>query len=122
MRKKVQYEESSGNVFADLGLPNPEELLAKSEVAIEIAHIIKKKKLTQKAAAEILGIDQPKVSALLRGKLRSFSLERLFRFLNALGTTVIINFCEEKNPKKAHTVFETHSSHHYNLPMAASGR
>jgi len=109
MKKKPKYEESSGNIFADLGLPNPEELLAKAEAAIEIAHIIKKKKLTQTRAAEILGIDQPKVSAILRGKLRSFSLERLFRFLNALGTTVIVKFCEEKDALNAHTVISKHS-------------
>ena len=123
MKKKIQYEESSGNVFADLGLPNPEELLSKTEVAIKIADIIKKKRLTQKKAAEILGIDQPKVSALLKGKLRSFSLERLFRFLNVLGTTVIVNFCEEKDDHKGHTVFGTSSSGGYmSVPMAASKR
>lgn len=121
MKKKVQYEESSGNIFADLGLSNPEELLAKAEAAIEISHIIKKKHLTQTQAAEILGVDQPKVSAILRGKLRSFSLERLFRFLNALGTTVIVKFCEEKNSKKAHTVIGSHSGRSRH-PMAASGK
>jgi predicted XRE-type DNA-binding protein len=121
MKKKIKYEESSGNVFADLGLPNPEELLAKAEVAIEIGNIIKKKKLTQTKAAKILGIDQPKVSAILKGKLRSFSLERLFRFLNALGTTVVVNFCEEKNATKAHTIIGTYSERS-SYPMAASGR
>lgn len=123
MKKKIEYEKSSGNIFADLDRPNPEELLAKSEVAIQISHIIKKKRLTQKKAAEILGIDQPKVSALLRGKLRSFSLERLFRFLNALGTTVIVNFCEETDERDAHTIFGTSSSRTVrSVPMAASKR
>jgi len=123
MKKKIQYEESSGNVFADLGRPNADELLAKSQVAIEIANIIKKKRLTQKKAADLLGIDQPKVSALLRGKLRSFSLERLFRFLNALGTSVIVNFCEEKDEHEAHTIFGVSSSSvSRSVPMAASGR
>ena len=65
MKKKIVYEESSGNVFADLGVENPEEALAKSELARQIAKLIKKKKLTQKRAAEILGIDQPKISALI---------------------------------------------------------
>lgn len=123
MKKKIQYEKSSGNVFADLGLPNPEELLAKSEVAIKIAKIIKKKRLTQKRAAEILGITQPKVSALLCGKLRSFSLERLFRFLNALGTSVIVNFRDESDEIEAHTVFGNSSScAPRSVPMAASRR
>lgn len=99
MKKKIVYEESSGNVFADLGIKNPEEALAKSELARQIAKLIKKKKLTQKQAAEILSIDQPKISALIRGKLRSFSLERLIHFLNELGQDVSIVI----SPTKSHT-------------------
>jgi predicted XRE-type DNA-binding protein len=92
MKKKKQYdvEESSGNVFADLGLANPEDALAKAQLVIEIAKIIKKRKLTQTRVAKILKIAQPKVSLLLRGYLKSFSLERLLRFLNALGQDVHI--------------------------------
>jgi predicted XRE-type DNA-binding protein len=94
MKKKaseeIEYEESSGNVFADLGLSNPEEALAKSQLAWEISRIIKRKKLTQAKAAKLLKIDQSKVSLLLRGYLKSFSLERLFRFLNDLGQDVFI--------------------------------
>ncbi len=86
----VPIEESSGNVFADLGLKNPEELLAKAELVQRIADIIAERKLTQVRAAKLLGIDQPKVSALLRGKLDGFSTDRLFRFLNALGKDVEI--------------------------------
>jgi predicted XRE-type DNA-binding protein len=123
MKNKIEYEKSSGNVFADLGLSNPEERLAKAEVAIKIVDIIKKKRLTQKKAAEILGIDQPKVSALFRGKLRSFSLKRLFHFLNSLGTTVIVNFREEDNDNVAHTIFGPSTSNTYcSIPMAASQR
>src|SRR3954470_2109430 len=83
-------EASSGNVFADLGLKNPEELLAKAQLVQRIADIIAERKLTQARAAKLLGIDQPKVSALLRGKLDGFSTDRLFRFLNALGRDVEI--------------------------------
>lgn len=97
MTKKPEYNESSGNVFADLDVENPEEALAKSELARQIAKIIKKKKLTQKQAAEILSIDQPKISALIRGRLRSFSLERLIRFLNALGQDVNIMISPAKS-------------------------
>jgi predicted XRE-type DNA-binding protein len=86
----VSIEESSGNVFADLGLKNPEELLAKAELVQRIADIIAERKLTQVRAAKLLGIDQPKVSALLRGRLDGFSTDRLFRFLNALGRDVEI--------------------------------
>ncbi len=87
---RVSIEESSGNVFADLGLKNPEELLAKAQLVQRIADIIAERKLTQARAARVLGIDQPKVSALLRGKLDGFSTDRLFRFLNALGRDVDI--------------------------------
>jgi predicted XRE-type DNA-binding protein len=86
----VLIEESSGNVFADLGLKDPEGLLAKAELVQRIADIIVERKLTQARAAKLLGIDQPKVSSLLRGKLEGFSTDRLFRFLNALGSDVEI--------------------------------
>lgn len=86
----VTVEESHGNVFADLGLENPEELLAKAELVHRICDIIEERSLTQVRAAELLGIDQPKVSALMRGKLDGFSTDRLFRFLNALGSDVEI--------------------------------
>lgn len=90
------HEESSGNVFIDLGNENPDEALAKSELARQIAKLIKKKKLTQIKAAAILGIDQPKISALIHGKLRSFSLERLIHFLNKLGQDVCIMISSAK--------------------------
>lgn len=81
---------SSGNVFRDLRLPNADELLAKADLAIEISRIIRQRKLTQTEAAGALGVDQAKVSALMRGKLAGFSMERLYRFLNALGRDVQI--------------------------------
>ena len=79
----------SGNVFADLGLPDAEERLAKANLAIQIAALLGD--CTQKEAAAKLGIDQPKVSALLRGKLDQFSTERLMGFLTRLGQTVEIH-------------------------------
>lgn len=88
---KKKFEQSSGNVFADLNIPNSEEYLAKAELARQINCVIKKKKLTQQEAAHILKVDQPKISALASGKLSGFSLERLFRFLNELGQDVDIN-------------------------------
>jgi predicted XRE-type DNA-binding protein len=90
MRNERYYKTSSGNVFADLGVEAPEEALAKAELTAKIAQIVETKRLTQAAAAKVLGIDQPKVSALLRGKLTGFSTERLIRFLNALGRDVEI--------------------------------
>jgi predicted XRE-type DNA-binding protein len=80
----------SGNVFADLGLPNSEERLVKAELARKISEAITFRKLTQVQAAELLGIDQPKISALVRGRLSGFSIDRLFQFLNDLDNDVEI--------------------------------
>ena len=91
MTRNASIHDSSGNVFADLGVENPEEYLAKSELAARILKIIQSRRLTQSAAGKILGITQPKVSALLRGSLDGFSTDRLFRFLNRLGCDVQIN-------------------------------
>lgn len=90
MTEETKVHSGSGNVFADLGLPNSDELLIKAELVHQVSELISEQKLTQVEAAEILGIDQPKVSALVRGKLSGFSTERLFRFLNALGSNVEI--------------------------------
>jgi predicted XRE-type DNA-binding protein len=91
MTDHIEHIVGSGNVFADLGLPNPEERLAKAQLAYLNYKAIQERSWTQAQTAEALGIDQPKVSALLRGRLSGFSLERLFRFLNALGQDVAIN-------------------------------
>lgn len=82
--------ESSGNVFADLGFPSASEELVKAQLAGRIVDAIEERGLTQAQAADILGIDQPKVSALSRGRLDGFSTDRLFRFLNALGNDIEI--------------------------------
>ena len=87
---KETIHRSSGNVFADLRIPNPEQYLAKAELAAQILKIVQKRRLTQQATGELLGIPQPKVSALLNGRLDGFSSDRLFRFLNALGCDVRI--------------------------------
>lgn len=84
------YIESSGNVFADLGLPNPEEALAKAELAHKITLVIRDRRLTQTQAATVLGIDQPKISALIRGRLSGFSMDRLLRLLLLLGQDIKI--------------------------------
>ncbi len=90
MSNEIKVQSSNGNIFADMGLQNPEELLIKAELVRQISKIIATRKITQTKAAQILGIDQPKVSALLSGKLSGFSTERLLRFLNALGNDVEI--------------------------------
>lgn len=90
MAKTIKVQVGSDNVFADLGLPNPEEHLAKAELASRIGKAIRERRLTQAATAELLGIDQPKVSRLLRGYLTNFSTERLMHFLTLLGRDVEI--------------------------------
>jgi predicted XRE-type DNA-binding protein len=83
-------EAVSSNVFADLGLPNPEERLAKSQLVQRISEIIKERKLTQAKAGEILGIDQAKVSKLVRGRLSEFSTSTLMEYLTRLDQDVEI--------------------------------
>jgi predicted XRE-type DNA-binding protein len=86
---------SSGNVFADLNLPQAYDLLAKAELATRIIGEIQRRRMTQAQAAAILGIDQPKISALKQGKLSGFSIERLMRFLLLLGRDVEISIREK---------------------------
>ena len=85
-----EFTPSSGNVFADLGLPHADDLLAKAELAAKIIAEIQRRRLTQSQAAVILGIDQPKISALKQGKLTGFSIERLMRLLLVLGRDIQI--------------------------------
>lgn len=86
----VRVERSSGNVFADLGLPHPEQELLKARLTLHIYRIIKKRGITQTEAGKILGIKQPHVSALMRNRSGNFSVERLTEFLTALGQDVTI--------------------------------
>jgi len=90
-----EYVTSSGNVFADLGLPKPDDLLAKADLAAKIIQEIDRRRLTQSQAAARLKIDQPKISALKQGKLAGFSIERLMRFLLLLGRDIEINVREK---------------------------
>jgi len=90
MNEEIKVQSGSGNVFADLGLANSDELLIKAELVRQITNLIAAKSLAQTEAARLLGVDQLKISALLHGKLSGFSTERLFRFLNALGSDVEI--------------------------------
>jgi len=86
----ITIEESSGNVFADLAVSQPEEYLVKAELAFQINQLIKKRKLNQTNAAKLLGLDQPKISALSRGRLSGFSVERLFKLLFMLNQDIEI--------------------------------
>ena len=90
MPTKKDHVVGTGNVFADLGYARPEEASAKAQLAHKITKIIERRKLTQAEAATLLEVDQPKVSALKRGRLSGFSLDRLVRFLVLLGNDVEI--------------------------------
>ena len=90
MKRNSTITASSGNVFADLGDLHASETLLKSRLAQRLAQVIEAKRLTQSEVAAILQIDQPKVSKILRGRLREFSTDRLFRFLNALDQDIQI--------------------------------
>lgn len=81
---------SSGNVFADLGLPDADELLAKADLVHAIQQLVDDSKLSQRTAATVLGVAQPDLSKLFRGRLEGFSIERLVRMLNALDQDVRI--------------------------------
>lgn len=81
-------EPGSGNVFADLGFPDPELERFKATLMLQIYRIIKGRKLTQIEAGSVLGIKQPNVSRLMRGSSGSYSVDRLMEFLTALGHNV----------------------------------
>jgi predicted XRE-type DNA-binding protein len=98
-RKKgvIKHERSSGNVFKDVGLP--EEYLLKAELVARIDEIISDRHMTQSKAAELLGIDQPRVSSLLRGRLDLFSLEKLIDFIKRLGNEIEISIRPSSQPQ-----------------------
>ncbi|MDI1344647.1 MAG: helix-turn-helix transcriptional regulator [Pseudolabrys sp.] len=89
-KKAVKGKAGSGNVFADLGLPNPEQELLKAQLTLQIYRIVTARKLTQAQAGQVLGIKQPHVSALLRNRGGQFSVGRLMEFLTALGHDVTV--------------------------------
>src|SRR5579862_3393520 len=102
MPTKKPYVLGSGNVFADLGVARPEEALVKAELAHRISQTIERRGLTQAKAAKLLEIDQPKISALKRGRLAGFSLDRLVRFLVLLGNDVeIVVKARRRSPRSA---------------------
>ena len=86
----IDFEEGSTNVYADLGRADADEMLVKAQLAVKIGDIIKRRCLTQAAAAEILGMPRPKVSGMLRGQFRGISEHRMMRCLAALGHDVQI--------------------------------
>jgi predicted XRE-type DNA-binding protein len=89
-KRRVKVEVGSGNVFADLELPDADALLLKSQIAAELHRLIKSQRLTQINAAKRMGIGQPDLSNILRGRFRGFSAERLMRMLTVFNSDVDI--------------------------------
>ena len=85
-----EIEKGSANVYADLGIPNPGEMLVKAQLAAKIAEIIKQRRMTQVQAAELLGMPQPKLSNMLRGRFRGISEAKMLDCLTSLGRDVQI--------------------------------
>jgi predicted XRE-type DNA-binding protein len=105
MKAKMEHTLSGGNVFADLGLPDADERMLKAQLAVQIHRFIEEKGWTQTEAAEAIGLDQPKVSHLLRGRLAGFSIDRLLNILNRLGHSVEVRIsAEEYDPEEAQTL------------------
>ena len=96
---------SSGNPFADLGMPDADTRLAKAKLALRITAFMNERQLTQSGLAQVLDIDQPKVSAITRGQLKDFSLERLMTLVNRLDMDIEIRVIPNPEPtRRAHLV------------------
>jgi predicted XRE-type DNA-binding protein len=100
MRKKhqgaIEYEESSGNVYADLGLKDAEELAARAQIGIHVYTILKAKNLSQREMGKLLGIVQPEVSHLMNGHFSRFTTDKLLDFLKRLDWKVTIQLSKHK--------------------------
>lgn len=106
MKEKINITKSSGNVFADMGFKDAQERLVKADLAFRINHVIEKRELKQVEAATILGINQPKISAIANGRLKDFSIERLIEFLNKLDQDVEIIIHEKPKRSKRPALFK----------------
>lgn len=132
MKRRVTNEEeltnervemSSESIYAELGYKNYEEMETKSNLVIEISKAIKRKKITQTQAADIFGISQPKLSELLNGRFRGYSVERLIHFLNEIGQDVdIVVKSKPANRKARVAVYHSTRSTKRNVSNSAKAR
>ncbi len=97
MKEKIEYTVSSGNVFKDIGVADPDIALIKSEISREIFGMMKSKNLSKSKAAEMIGITPEKMTDILIGKLKDFTLEKLLRFMNRLGNDIYISYFPKKS-------------------------
>jgi predicted XRE-type DNA-binding protein len=100
MSKGIPYNQGSENVFADIGVRDPDESLVRAKLAKQIAELIRRKGLRQNQVSEILGVDQSKVSKLVRGRISGFTSDRLLRYLNALGCDIHIQIRPTRTIRK----------------------
>ncbi len=100
-----EHTTGSPNVFADLGLDEPEELLTRAKLGHSVRMILDKKKLKQREISDLLGIDQAEVSKLMSGKYHKFSQERLFGFLNKLNRKVTVKISRLRKDEAPQEVF-----------------
>jgi len=126
MSNDIQFTRGSGNVFADLNLPEPDVALRKAELAVRLSQEIEARNLTQKQAGEILGISQGNVSDIVRGRVRGFSVDRLMGFLTRFKLDVDIAISEVKDPDRSVGRIAIHGLYDdcapgQELPMAARG-
>jgi predicted XRE-type DNA-binding protein len=111
-----------GSIYEQLGYKDYKEMETKATLVMEISKAIKKKKMTQTICAKILGISQPKLSELLNGHFRGYSVERLIHFLNELGKDVdIVVRTKPRNRKARVKVYHSNTEIVPNVPMAAKG-
>lgn len=101
---KIEFEESSRNVFADLGMDHPEELLTRAQLGHSVRMILEKRNLKQRETGKLLGIKQPEVSNLMNGRYTLFSQERLFGFLNKLDRKVTVTVAPRRSGEKPQEV------------------
>ncbi len=99
-KRKTKVEVGSGNIFADLGLPDADELLLKAQIVVALRRLIAARKLTQTAAAKRIGIGQPDLSNVLRGRFRGYSTERLMRMLTAFDQDIDITVRPRRGKSK----------------------
>jgi len=100
--KHIEVHESRGNIFADLGLPDPDNHFLKAQIVAELYRLTNDRKLTQDKAGALMGISQPEVSRLFKGNFREYSIERLMAFLTAFDRDVeIISRPRSRKSKKA---------------------
>ena len=97
-KRKIEAHESSGNVFADLGLPDSEERMLKAGIVVELRRLIKERELTQVKAAKLVGISQPDLSHLLRGDFDDYSAERLMKMLTVFEQDIEIIMKPHRKP------------------------